>query len=75
MMASADEPTRRAGRGDRVVVLGRRQGAPQREGEILQVLGERGAPPYLVRWEDGHESEIFPGSDVSIRHVERSDGP
>jgi hypothetical protein len=33
------------------------------------VLGEHGAPPYLVRWSDGHESEVFPGSDIFVHHL------
>jgi len=33
-----------------------------RDGEILEVHGEDGGPPYLVRWSDsGHESLVFPG--------------
>ena len=40
-----------------------------RDGEILKVLGEEGAPPYLVRWEDGHEAEVFPGSDMYVQHL------
>ena len=44
-----------------------------RDGEILKVLGDDGAPPYLVRWEDGHESEVFPGSDMFIQHFEGAD--
>ncbi|MGA6947478.1 MAG: DUF1918 domain-containing protein, partial [Solirubrobacterales bacterium] len=39
------------------------------DGEILKVLGEQGAPPYLVRWEDGHEAEVFPGSDMYVQHL------
>ena len=35
------------------------------------MLGKDGGPPYLVRWEDGHEAEIFPGSDVFIQHFEK----
>jgi hypothetical protein len=23
-----------------------------------------------VRWDDGHVSEVFPGSDASVRHLE-----
>ncbi len=26
--------------------------------------------PTLVRWEDGHESEVFPGSDMFVQHFE-----
>lgn len=51
------------------MVRGHRQGEPDRDAEVLEVLGEDGAPPYLVRWENGHESEVFPGSDVFIQHL------
>ena len=27
-----------------------------------------GGPPYLVRWDDGHESLSFPGSDSTVEH-------
>jgi Domain of unknown function (DUF1918) len=32
-----------------------------------------GAPPYFVRWEDGHESEVFPGSDMFIQRFDDAD--
>ncbi len=55
--------------GDRMVVHGHRLGEPERDGEILAVLGEDGGPPYRVRWsDDGHVSEYFPGSDASVEH-------
>jgi hypothetical protein len=63
----------RAKPGDRLVVRGHRQGEPQRDAEVIEVLGENGAPPYLVRWEDGRESEVFPGSDIFIQHLEHRD--
>jgi hypothetical protein len=69
MMALADEPTLDARPGDRLVVRGHHQGEQQRDGEILKVLGNDGAPPYVVRWDDGHESEVFPGSDIFIQHT------
>jgi hypothetical protein len=55
-----------------LVVRGHHQGEPVRDAEIVKVLGENGAPPYLVRWDDGHESEVFPGSDVFIQHLGES---
>lgn len=67
----ADDSTLRASPGDRLVVRGHHQGEQPRDGEILKVLGEGGAPPYLVRWEDGHESEVFPGSDIFIQHFKQ----
>lgn len=69
-MSSAKEPALRASPGDRLVVRGHHQGEPQRDGEILKVLGDDGAPPYLVRWEDGHESEVFPSSDIYVQHFD-----
>ncbi len=53
--------------GDRLVVHAHRIGKAQRDAEILEVLGECG--PYRVRWQnDGRESIIYPGSDVSVEH-------
>jgi len=42
----------RARVGDRIVVHGHRVGRPERNGEVSEVLGEDGAPPFMVRWED-----------------------
>jgi len=55
--------------GDRLVVRGHHQGELPRDGEILKVLGKRGAPPFIVRWDDGHESEVFPASDMYVQHL------
>ena len=61
--------TRRAEahRGEVVEVSGRRVGDPGRMGEILEVLGAPEHPHYLVRWEDGHESVLYPGAGTTIR--------
>jgi hypothetical protein len=58
----------RAQVGDRLTVKGRHQGDAERHGEIVKVDGADGAPPYVVRWQDGHESVLFPSSDVVIEH-------
>ena len=67
-MPSSDTPLH-AKPGDRLVVHGHHQGEAPRDAEVLEVLGEDGGPPYRVRWEDGHEAEVFPGSDVLIQHL------
>lgn len=60
----------RAHPGDRLVIKRRSLGARERDAEIIDVLGESGAPPFRVRWQDdGHESEIFPGADAYIEHL------
>ena len=56
----------RASVGDGLVVEGRKVDDARREGEVLEVRGEDGAPPYLVRWSDGHEALTFPGPDAHV---------
>jgi rRNA processing protein Gar1 len=56
-----------AHRGDVVEVSGRHVGDPGRIGELLEVLGAPDHPHYLVRWEDGHESVLYPGEGTTIR--------
>ena len=60
--------------GDRLVVRSVHLDGPVRDGEILEVRGEHGAPPYVVRWSDtGHEALVFPGPDAFVEHYERHD--
>ena len=55
--------------GDRIVVRGHHVGEHERDGEIVEVRGADGGPPYLVRWAaDGHEGFVYPGPDVTIEH-------
>ena len=54
--------------GDRLVIQGPHVGDKRRDGEVLEVHGEDGAPPFLVRWDDGHEGLFFPGPDVTVHH-------
>jgi hypothetical protein len=50
--------------GDRIVVESHKVGQARREGEILEVRGDDGSPPYVIRWDDGHEGLTFPGADA-----------
>lgn len=56
----------RAAVGDRILVHGRTVGSGEQHGEIVEVRGEQGHPPYLVRFTDGHEGLVFPGSDCEV---------
>lgn len=61
----------RAEVGDHLIVQGHRVGDKPREAAILEVHGANGAPPYLIRWlDDGHEGVFFPGSDVTVEHLQ-----
>jgi Domain of unknown function (DUF1918) len=53
--------------GDRLVVESKSADAHRTEGEIVEVRGAQGAPPYVVRWPDGHEGLMFPGPDAHVR--------
>jgi hypothetical protein len=54
--------------GDRIIIHAHRIGEPDRDGEIVEVHGADGAPPYVVRWaESGHETLLFPGSDAALQ--------
>jgi len=48
------------------MVDGRKVGDQPREGEIVEVRGQDGAPPYVVRWTDGHEGLTYPGTDAHV---------
>jgi hypothetical protein len=52
--------------GDRLHVHSNAVGDPDRVAEIIEVRGENGAPPYRVRYPDGHETLVFPGPDSMI---------
>jgi hypothetical protein len=55
--------------GDRLVVHGAHVSDHERDGEIIEVHGADGAPPYLVRWNDsGHESLVYPGPGTEVVH-------
>jgi uncharacterized protein DUF1918 len=52
--------------GDRLHIHSRTVGVSDRIGEIVEVRGEEGQPPYLVRFTDGHETLVFPGADCVL---------
>lgn len=53
--------------GDQIVVHGRTADMADLIGEVVEVHGSEGAPPYVVRFTDGHSKLIFPGPDAVIR--------
>jgi hypothetical protein len=53
--------------GDRILIQPRHLDEPVRDGEIIEVHGADGGPPYLVRWsEDGRTALLYPGPDAHI---------
>ncbi|MDT4936186.1 MAG: hypothetical protein QOK11_4078 [Pseudonocardiales bacterium] len=54
--------------GDVLIVEGQIVGQQARRATILEIRSSDGSPPYLVRWEDGHEALTYPGPDAHIAH-------
>jgi hypothetical protein len=52
--------------GDQICIHGNTVGHADRTGEIIEVHGMRGEPPYLVRFADGQTRLLFPGPDAVI---------
>jgi hypothetical protein len=41
-------------------------GEPARRGRIVEVLGEAGHEHFRVRWDERHESIVYPADGVTI---------
>jgi hypothetical protein len=57
----------KAYQGDRIILAARHTDEPTRGGEVLEVRGPDGGPPYLVRWSDGHTGLMYPGPGSVLR--------
>jgi hypothetical protein len=64
----------KAAPGDRIIIRGHTVESSDRHGRILEVRGADGAPPYQVKFDDGHETILFPGGDFVVERSE-SGGP
>lgn len=60
--------------GDKIAIMARHLDETVREGEIVEVHGADGDPPYVVRWSDtGHIGVLFPGPDARVRPAEHAE--
>lgn len=59
-------PLKTARAGDTVQVVGHRVGDAPASGEIVEVLGGPASTHFRIRWEDGRESLLYPGSDIAV---------
>ena len=55
-----------ANTGDRIVIESVKVGSARRSGRILEVMGGPAGEHYRVQWEDGHQTEFFPGPDAKV---------
>ena len=47
-------------------------GEPARHGQIVEVLGRPDHERYRVRWDEEHESIVYPADGVSVVHHRRT---
>jgi hypothetical protein len=52
--------------GDQIHIKSHQVGVHEQVGEIIEVRGPEGGPPYLVRFTGGRESLVYPGPDAVI---------
>ena len=71
---TATVETRHVEPGDILETSGRHVGDVGRKGEIVAVLGDDEHLHYLVRWENGHESILYPREGTTIRPHDREVG-
>jgi hypothetical protein len=57
----------RATVGDHLIVQGRKVGDAKHDGEVLEVRGPDGGPPFLVRWQDERVGLFYPGPDTFVQ--------
>lgn len=51
--------------GDQLEARGIHGGTPRR-GEVVEILGDPGHEHYRVRWDESHESIVFPADGVAV---------
>ena len=54
--------------GERILIRSNQVGLPPHSGEITEIRGASGGPPYYVHFDDGHEALVFPGPDCEVVH-------
>jgi hypothetical protein len=52
--------------GDHIVLRGHGSEGGDLRGEIIEILGEGGAPPYVVRWPYGYATLFVASPDAMI---------
>ncbi len=57
--------------GDRLHVHSNTVGATDKIATIVEIRGSNGTPPYLVQFQDGHQTLVYPGTDCVVEHSAR----
>jgi uncharacterized protein DUF1918 len=52
--------------GDRILIESRKVGGGRKSGEVVEVIQGAGGQHYRIRWDDDHESIVYPSSDATV---------
>lgn len=52
--------------GDRIIVEANKVGGGRKTGEVVDVVAGAAGAHYRIRWDDGHESTLFPSTDAFV---------
>lgn len=52
--------------GDRIVVESNKVGGGRKSGSVVEVIEGAGGRRYRIRWDDGHESVMYPSTDAFV---------
>jgi hypothetical protein len=55
-----------ASTGQQILIRGKTVESPDKHGTIVEIRGPDGSPPFLVRFDDGHEILVYPGTDAVL---------
>jgi hypothetical protein len=55
-----------ANQGDRIVIESRKVGGGRKSGEVVEVIVASSGQHYRIRWDDGHESIVYPSTDAYV---------
>ena len=55
--------------GDTLVMHGKTVGKADERCVVLEVRGDGGGPPFLVRHPDGHQGLVYPGPETSVERA------
>lgn len=59
--------------GDKIAIMSRHLDETVRQGEIVEVHGADGDPPFVVRWSDtGHVGVLYPGPDARVQPADHA---
>lgn len=52
--------------GDHIIIESRKVGSGRKSGQVVEVMEGASGKHYRIRWDDGHESIVYPSTDAFV---------